>query len=321
MSVFFATYIVVSLIAIFIGIKITVKEDRELSLFRSFLNHIFGFIIVVVIVVLAASKFESSVDGTGLLAMFIRSVITLFTPLAVFAFISPVIFIDRYRSNVTYRDFCAGMLYATLFMPIAVYVLPEAYSRYINEAILEKYCANAVVNVYEKVAPPKSIGLLPDEFTIQFGLLITRQPIIESLVRYSSLEYIEIKKRNTINSQKHERIYVYETNENLALNLTRIPVDNLYVEYTVTPLKIELPSEVVKKAIGGSRILITRVSDNKLIASSEYYWDRKHRVSCPKFATRREYVIDFIFTALGIANSEYRINPRVRPKFEYKMSE
>jgi hypothetical protein len=66
---------------------------------------------------------------------------------------------------------------------------------------------------------------------------------------------------------------------------------------------LELPEER-KRGIGGTRVEIRRSSDSKLIAYTQYYWDRTENKACPEGAMDRHFIYKFITNSLKIDHTD-----------------
>ena len=300
---------IVSSLAIFLAVRITIKKDRGLSSFRIFLNHASGSIFIIVVASIAASMIQE-IDNTGFGTLFVQMAVVTLAPLVLYIIFLPFIYLKNHKWKVAIRDFCAGILYTTPVMPIAVLLLALTYASALNSLTFNKVCKNASVHFFEEVSQLTSIALLPDKFAITSKRNQKRTNSMgEFILKSSSLDFIE---RKTVRGSDYFEYSDYEKisliNDQGKVEYSINPISDLSVEYVVKPMMLEMSDKTKEKKIGGSKILIIRLSDNKIIASTEYYWDNKYFKVCPELAqTGHQFVKDFIIKALNIADPEYLV--------------
>lgn len=205
----------------------------------------------------------------------------------------------------------SGALVSTLIMPllgILIYrTLDSMYSSFLFRPMFINLCAPAKVEIFEIVDPPKGLAVIPLRIKPRrhaqsdpVSLLLPEKTPLQFVEKVDTAsnggeKYIRVSRKINLNNQIRNRRY-----EKL---FSSVPVTFLSAEYNVKFLEIE-----TSKMLGyigetnGQRIEIERVSDGKIIAVAEGYWNYQQHSECPNGFADSKFVTNFVSNALNIPN-------------------
>lgn len=252
-------------------------------------------------------------------ALFYQATLTVCVP-TVFGIIFAVIYRAGFRKSISLMSFTSGVLNSVYFMPFLAIGVAAFYDDVVNAPEYYSLCSDAKIEFKEQVEPAKGVLLSPDQFTnAERGFPNRTRPIRDFLLNQTMLEYIETPSDSDAEYQyerthtvgdRYVRTYggekrrlIGKSKDGKMTTFVTTPVDSITAKYVVIPKRMNFPKEK-ENGIGGSEIEVRRLSDNKLIAYTRYYWDDKTFKSCPKQAHRDLFPYQFIATALNVVNAE-----------------
>lgn len=294
-------YLIISSISLFVGIRVS----RSFSI-RT--QHLIAGLLIGTFATLAFIWVVFIRGNTSWNDFFIQAGASLLGPII----IGSILFIASSvsASNKTedlFKGLAVGSLYAVIGMPWVAIFASIHYYDVTNYWSYNNVCKSAEVRYLLKVPPAKSVLLKPDRFIHPGGneddiaLFLLNQSLLDSVERppKKDSEFYGIAPIEQLRI-KGERILQSSPGSNESTEFLISGLDFSTAEYTITSSRIEMP-KLNKKGIGGARIEIHRNSDHKLIAYTQYYWDKKTRKYCPKMR-RGAFLYRFVATALNVLN-------------------
>lgn len=298
--IYIPLYLLAVLISSFIAYKIIHKSDSSNKSRIIFL--LVGFILSIILNLILL--FIVSTYGEHSWKPFINQLaITLCGSLILGVSIYAVSYAFENKLRHILHSISAGALFSIYAIPWIALFLSVNYYNIINYSTFNQLCNDSSLVFVEEVPPARSVLLRTDKFA---SVTKEQQARISSFAKFilnqGKLDYIErppSKKSKYYNKSKYERIHINKNQ--LQIEYITQPVDKFSAEYEIISNSLQLP---IKKdrGIGGSRIEIRRMSDDKLIAYTQYYWDNKTFKACPRQVHSPIFVFSFIATALNINN-------------------
>lgn len=210
------------------------------------------------------------------------------------------------RKSSAFNFIVAGAWHSTIAMPVVGALVITFFDDVVHKPTFDQLCTKSQVAVFEKIEPAKSVAFIPEAFstTNRTGGAYQNARIL-LFAPNTSLQYIDARVlewdgrvhfvRVTLAPQSDRTLE--SGNQNKTFNVSDIEAPD--VEYEVVPSSVEVP-ESLSKRTHGQKVEIFRVSDNKLIARAEYYWDTGKWWECPAGIDSSRFIADFIATSLNI---------------------
>jgi hypothetical protein len=210
------------------------------------------------------------------------------------------------KSSSAFNFIVAGAWHSTIAMPVVGALVIVFYDDVVHKRTFDQLCAKSQVVIFEKIDPAKSVAFIPDTFfTTNRNGRANQEARTLLLGPNTPLQYIDARVLEWDGRVRFVRVTRAQQSDNTfksggrdrAFNVIDIEAPN--VEYEVIPSSAEVPKSLAKRTYG-QKVEIFRVSDKKLIARAEYYWDTGKWWECPAGIDSNSFIRDFIATSLNI---------------------
>ncbi len=302
--VYFPLYIIM-VITSFITFSI-IRKSTQLNWRHLFFGYILGTI-TTLILIWTLKEIESESEWA---AFFAQCAASIFMPLCTGIILAICSGVFSSQLKAIFKNLTAGALFSVVTIPGIALIAAENYYNIVNYYSFSKICRNAETKFLEDVPQAKIVMFEQDRIyypngnSRQIATLLLVQSLLNSVERPTGQESEFYKvspiEEITINGEKILRSY--NINDSRRNEFVYKGVQESSAEYIVNSQILE-PPQLKKKGIGGARIEIRKAFDGKLIAYSQYYWDKKTSKSCilPK---KTGGSISFLLTALNIIHPD-----------------
>jgi len=210
------------------------------------------------------------------------------------------------KSSSAFNFIVAGAWHSTIAMPVVGALVIAFYDDIVHKPIFDQLCAKSQVVILEKIDPAKSVAFIPEAFSTtnrtggahQNARILLLGP--NTPLQYIDARVLEWDGRvhfvRVTRAQQSDKTHKSGGRDS-TFNVSDIEAPN--AEYEVIPSSVEIPKSLSKRTYG-QRVEILRVSDRKLIARAEYYWDTGKWWECPAGINGHSFIPDFIATSLNI---------------------
>lgn len=200
----------------------------------------------------------------------------------------------------------SGAWQSTAAMPLFGMVVLAYYDDVVHKPTFDRLCGQAGVRHVIAVTPATSFA--------QLGLFVTpnstasaNQGAIYLLsLPDTPLMYIE----NEVHDWNGKDRLVRITNTKAPSDPSRhgepfaeTPIDALSADYQVIPKKLAVPESLAGRTYG-QKIEVTRRADGKVIAETQYYWDKEKRWECPAGISDSRFIERFVADSLNLPVSQ-----------------
>lgn len=313
-AVFVPSYIIVSLLAIWILVK--TKKPSNIS----DLWYVFGFILSTIIALLLIKVIPSEKGAYGEYSpVFYTTFLTLVVPAIVAILFTMVSWFFKNKLSRVFECFSIAAIGLTLFMPWITIVAGLIYEDVQSNIAYSKACLNAEVKYLFETEPAKNIYLKTDNYwqfvknrsssssRVSEKILLNHSffKMIESskniYEKDRNKDYLEFTQLNTLGEKDVSS--EHDFNETVKFKESKYRVST--AEYILSSSESHRAS-ARKKGVNGQRLEIHRTSDEKLIAYAQYYWNstKSGHKMCPEEAKNDSFPYRFITKALNVVNAE-----------------
>ena len=201
-------------------------------------------------------------------------------------------------SSLAYIPF--GAFHAIVAMPIVGILYLAYYDDVFYKPTFTGLCVNAQSVILEEITPARSVAFLPDYFKTsnakgQGSKYYTGRYFVQDY----QVDFVESRGPATDLKLVRLTLESLPTEPSNSPKIESTPIDEITAEYKVVASKLAVPKEVADR-MHGQRIDVQRVSDNKLIAYTQYYWDSNKFWECPIGISKSNYLFEFLLDALRV---------------------
>lgn len=285
--------VIATIICITSGFSVTKAiSNNETPFLNRLLLFLFGLIVALSVTIIVACWFTiSNKDEWG--AVIGPLAISLTGPFVV-GVMFMVVFSTKQETSTTHY-ITAGAFHSMVLIPVAGFLALTYFDDIFYKPSFSQLCADAKTNVTEKVAPARSIALYSAEISGAKKLLLAPN---------TTLEYMDIQVHEWSGKDRYDRVTAQPnetTPQKAVLIVETSPANpsNPTAEYVATSSVARIPDNL-SKFVYGRRVEVHRVSDNKLIAYTQYYWSSSKKWECPTGGGFTNYSEDFIARVLNL---------------------